>query len=178
MQPSFNSLGFTKGYNLALFSLLVGSLFGFVLARFSYLDFHGILCRPDGTIDASNNAAPGECFYLLRYPYKVGMILHLSSILPAAFLACFQFIPIIRHRALIWHRASGYIIVILSPISVIGALMITRHAFGGGLDAQAAIGALGILFLCATGLAYYNIKRLQIEQHRAWMLRAWVYVSA
>ena len=24
-------------------------------------------------------------------------------------------------------------------------------------------------------LAYINIKRLQIDQHRAWMLRAWVY---
>lgn len=95
------------------------------------------------------------------------MILHLSSILRAAFLAFFQLFLIIRHRALIWHRASGYIIVVLSPISVIGALMITRHAFGGGLDAQAAIGALAILFLCATSLAYYNIKLLQIEQHHA-----------
>jgi len=27
-------------------------------------------------------------------------------------------------------------------------------------------------------IAFYNIKVLQIEQHRAWMLRAWVIVSS
>ena len=27
-------------------------------------------------------------------------------------------------------------------------------------------------------MAYYNIKRLQIEQHRAWMLRTWFYAGS
>ena len=38
-------------------------------------------------------------------------------------------------------------------------------------------GALGISVIVATFLAYINIKRLQIEQHRAWMLRAWFYAG-
>jgi hypothetical protein len=28
----------------------------------------------------------------------------------------------------------------------------------------------------AIGMAYYNVKHLQLEQHRAWMLRAFFYV--
>jgi uncharacterized membrane protein YozB (DUF420 family) len=56
--------------------------------------------------------------------------------------------------------------------------MIMRHAFGGGMDTQAAMGTLAIMFLVSIGVALHNIKRLQIEQHRAWMLRAWFYVSS
>lgn len=55
--------------------------------------------------------------------------------------------------------------------------MITRHAFGGTLATQYATGLLCIAFVGALVMAYINIKRLQIEQHRAWMLRAWFYVS-
>ncbi|KAM0818685.1 putative Microtubule associated protein [Seiridium cardinale] len=171
-------LGFTKPYNFVLFFFLVGSLMGFTLARLSYFDFYGVLCRPDGDPTATNNATPGECYYLLKNPYKIGMILHLASILPAAFLACFQFVPVIRHKVLILHRVNGYSIITLSVLSVAGALMIARHSFGGGLDAQSAIGFLAILFLFANFMAYVNIKRLQIEQHRAWMLRAWVWAGS
>ena len=55
--------------------------------------------------------------------------------------------------------------------------MIARVSFGGGLDVQMAAGVMSIMSLIALGMAYYNIKKLQIDQHRAWMLRAWFYVS-
>ncbi|GKT90476.1 hypothetical protein Ct61P_08326 [Colletotrichum tofieldiae] len=42
---------------------------------------------------------------------------------------------------------------------------------------QTVMGAGSIMFLGALGLSIYNIKKLQIEQHRAWMLRAWVYAG-
>lgn len=171
-----NWLGFKKRYNLWLFIVLNGALFAFVVSRLSYFDFYGIFCRPAGAVDSANNAAPGECFYLLKNPYTVGIILHLATVLPAAFLACFQFLPVIRYRLMSLHRANGYIIIVFSVLSVIGAFMITRRTFGGGLDVQAAIGVLATLFLFSTFMAYYNIKKLQIEEHRAWMLRAWVYV--
>ena len=54
--------------------------------------------------------------------------------------------------------------------------MIARVSFGGGIETQTVVGLLAILFLGSLAIAYYNIKRLQIEQHRAWMLRAWIYV--
>lgn len=96
--------------------------------------------------------------------------------MPAAFLATLQFVPAIRHKIILFHRINGYIIILLVLVANAGALMIARHAFGGGMDVQAAVGVLAILTTGSLVLAFVNIKRLQIEQHRAWMLRAWFYV--
>ena len=99
-----------------------------------------------------------------------------NIITAAAFLAFFQFVPAIRYRIILFHRINGYIIILLVLLSNAGALMIARHSFGGLISTQAAVGFLVILSTCAIGMAYYNIKRLQLEQHRAWMLRAFFYV--
>lgn len=56
--------------------------------------------------------------------------------------------------------------------------MICRRSFGGTLDTQAGVGTLVILTTVSLSLAYYNIKRLQIDQHRKWMLRAMFYLGS
>ncbi len=56
--------------------------------------------------------------------------------------------------------------------------MIARHSFGGGFETQVLVGLLAIATTSSTFLAYYNIKRLQIDQHRAWMLRTWFYAGS
>jgi uncharacterized membrane protein len=56
--------------------------------------------------------------------------------------------------------------------------MIAPVTFGGGLAVRVSIGLLAIMSLASLTLAVYNIKRLQIDQHRAWMLRSWFYVSS
>jgi hypothetical protein len=66
---------------------------------------------------------------------------------------------------------------VLVMISNAGALLIIRRSFGGTLPTQAAMGLLVILSTVSIGMAYYNIKRLQVEQHRAWMLRAMFYLG-
>lgn len=81
-------------------------------------------------------------------------------------------------KALIIHRIDGYIILILLWVATAGALMVARRAYGGDPYTQAGAYLLSLLTLSASSLAYYNIKRLQIDQHRNWMLRAMVYVSA
>ena len=43
---------------------------------------------------------------------------------------------------------------------------------------QALTGVLAIVTLSSAFLAYVNIKRLQIDQHRAWMLRCWFYAGS
>ena len=55
--------------------------------------------------------------------------------------------------------------------------MIARHAFGGTLATQGLVGVLSIATLGSAFMAYINIKRLQIDQHRAWMLRCWFYAG-
>ncbi|KZL80645.1 hypothetical protein CI238_08311, partial [Colletotrichum incanum] len=164
----YNPLGFSKGYNFVLFFVFFGALMGFTLARLQYLNFD-TFCK---------GAAPGECFNYQKGHEKAGIIIHLAGILSAGFLACFQFVPVIRHKILLFHRISGYIILLLSLVGTAGAFMIARNAFGGGLEVQAGVGLLGIMFIVSLALAYVNIKRLQIEQHRAWMLRAWFYAGS
>ncbi|OLN97920.1 hypothetical protein CCHL11_02607 [Colletotrichum chlorophyti] len=165
----YNTLGFAKGYNFVLFFIFFGALMGFTLARLQYLSF-STFCGEDG-------AAPGECFYYRRGHEKVGIIIHLAGILPASFLACFQFIPVIRHKVILFHRINGYAVLLLSLVGTGGVFMIARHAFGGTLETQAGIGLASILFVGSLILAFINIRRLQIEQHRAWMLRAWFYAG-
>jgi len=173
----YNPIGFGKGYNFVLWFIFGGALLGFSLSRFPMLDFYGKFCggpKEGGPF----HAAPGECWYYLRGNHEtVGIIMHLAGVIPGSFLAFFQFVPIIRHKLILFHRVNGYVVLLLSLVGTVGALMITRHAFGGGLATQVGLGLLGIMFTFSLLLAYINVKLLQIEQHRAWMLRAWVYVS-
>lgn len=172
----YNPVGFSKGYNFVLWFIFVGALMGFTLSRLPYLDFYGVFCK-DGK-SQSLHAGPGECFYYLNnLRDRVGLILHLATILPAGFLVCFQFVPVIRHKAIMFHRVNGYAVILLSLVGTAGALMIARHAFGGDLATQTVMGLMSIMFVGSIALAYVNIKLLQIEQHRAWMLRGWFYVS-
>jgi len=169
----YNPLGFTKGYAFTLYFILSGALLGFTLARLQFLAYNKAFC-PRNVDDQL--AAPGECFYFSSGIPKVGLLLHLATVLPAGLLVVFQFMPVIRHKFLLYHRIAGYVVVVLSIASSVGALMSARRAFGGGLDVQAGTGLLTIAHLGSLGLAIWNIRRKQIEQHRAWMLRAWVYV--
>jgi hypothetical protein len=172
MRKVYNPLGFAKGYNFILFTIFFSALMGFSLRSMPLLNCSRAICPPE------DKAPSGECFYERSGLGKVGIIMHLAGILPASVLLCWQFLPVIRHKALIVHRINGYLVIVLSMVGSVGALLLARHAFGGGLEVQVAVGFLFIAFIGSTTLAYINIKRLQIEQHRAWMLRAWFYVSS
>jgi uncharacterized membrane protein len=141
-----------------------------------YLDFNGHLCPGK---NGSGGAAPGECYYYENFSqYKIGILLHLAGVLPASVLAVIQFTPFVRYRWITIHRIFGYAAVLLYVVSFVGVLMIARRAFGGGIEVQAWCGFVGIGTIICFALSLYNIKRLQIEQHRAWMLRGWFYVCA
>jgi uncharacterized membrane protein len=148
---------------------------GFTLARLQFLSFYGVFCNTSST---TGTAAPGECFWYSIPRYHIGIMIHLASILPAAFLACFQFVPAIRHKVILYHRITGYIIILLVLVAVSSALVIADRAFGGNVTTQTGIGLLAIASTFGIFNAYYNIKRLQIDQHRAWMLRVWSWMSS
>ncbi|KAJ5426606.1 hypothetical protein N7465_001676 [Penicillium sp. CMV-2018d] len=73
---------------------------------------------------------------------------------------------------------ASYLIILLVLISIAGALMITDHSFGGHIATQTGVGLLAIASTFGIINAYYNIKRLQIDQHRAWMLRVWFWMAS
>jgi uncharacterized membrane protein len=104
------------------------------------------------------------------------MFLHLVTILPASVLAVLQFVPLLRRSALPFHRINGYLVLLLSLLGVISGIFISRDAFGGTLELQSAMILSSAMFLICLGVAMYNIIRLRIEKHRAWMLRAWAVV--
>ncbi|KAL7619497.1 hypothetical protein AAE478_010037 [Parahypoxylon ruwenzoriense] len=177
----YRLIGFSKGYNFALWLILGGGLFSFSLVQLRYLDFFGIFCGGSASGDGADidAAAPGECFYYLQPGrYQIGMILHLACILPAGLMSFVQFIPGVRRRAIGFHRVNGYIVVALSVLGTIGCLIIARRAMGGSIDTQAMVGLESIIFLGSLALGCIYGSRRQIEKHRAWMLRAWVYAAA
>lgn len=157
------TVGFSKGYNFILFFLTTGALLGFTLARIQYLNYNDVYL-PD--------ASPGEAYFQASGHYRTGLLLHLATILPAAFLVILQFVPVVRHRWILVHRISGYITIVLVVTSMVGALMIARRAFGGSLDTQAGVGVLVIAVVGGIGIAYASIKRGRVDLHREWMLRS------
>ena len=147
-------------------------MMGFILARLSYLNIVG-----SAESSFANSASPSEWYWYNAGVYRIGITLHLGAILPADLLMIWLFVPIMRHKLLIFHCINGYVIILLVFIGNAGALMICRRSFGGTLETQAAVGLLGIMTTTSICLTYFNIKRLQINQHRAWMARAMSYLG-
>ncbi|KIY02981.1 uncharacterized protein Z520_01446 [Fonsecaea multimorphosa CBS 102226] len=166
---TYHVFGFKRGYNFTLFIVLVGALMGFVLARFQYLNIDGIFLK---------KTIPGDAIHYQSGYKRIGIILHLACILPAGFLVCFQFVPATRHQFLLFHRLNGYTIILLLLTGTAGAFMVIPIAGGGSPSTQAGLGLLGTMTTLSVVLAYINIKRLQIDQHRAWMIRTWVYAGS
>ena len=55
--------------------------------------------------------------------------------------------------------------------------MIVRHSFGGTVDTQTNLGLLVVITTVGAALSYYNIRRQQLDQHRAWTLRTMFYMG-
>ena len=161
-RKTHTALGFSKGYNALLWFHLAGAMFGFCLARTPYLavDIH-----------FRKNAAPGEWFYFRQPFYRAGIILHLAVVIPAGVLAAVQFTPVLRHKALILHRINGYVLMSLVTLANVSGLMVARRSFGGTVETQMFVGLLALATTGSMAMAWTSIKRLQIAQHRAWMLR-------
>jgi len=169
LRKAYNPLGFSKGYNALLWFILAGAMTGFCLARAPYWAINTFF---------RENSGPGEWYYYSQKFYKVGITVHLASVIPAGLLAVLQFTPIVRRKWTLFHRMNGYTVALLVLLGNISALMIARHAFGGTLATQAFVGFLAIITTISLALAIFNIKRLQIEQHRACMLRLWAYLGS
>lgn len=143
------------------------------LARLKFIDFHGTMCG-----EGVGKTLPGECYWYKKSLFaELGIRIHLMGVLPAGILAVLQFIPALRRKSMTFHRVNGYISTVLVTIGTIGGFMIARDAVGGGMDTQVGVWVLGIVTTIELGIAMWNIKKLQIDQHRAWMLRAWFLVN-
>ena len=163
-----------RGVLIPLGFIFDGALLGFILARFQFLNIDGIFCS-----GSANGALPGECYFYTGFTrYRVGIILHLATILPAGLLAVLQFTPIIRHKAILYHRIAGYVAILLVVVSIFGAFVIADTSFGGDMTTRTFVGFLGLISIIGLGMAWWNIRCKQIDQHRAWMLRSWFWMGS
>lgn len=162
-------LGFRRPLSFFFFFVFGGALAGFSLASFRLLD-------PTHYYTAS--FAPGEVYWVREGIRKAGMILHLAAILPCGILSILQFIPKIRKQYILLHRINGYLVLILLVLGITGGFIMARHTFGGGVAASGATYAVGVVTLISALMGYYNIKQIQLEQHRKWMLRMVIYMSS
>jgi uncharacterized membrane protein len=63
-------------------------------------------------------------------------------------------------------------------IGCVSALVLTKTTFGGDFAVRSSTVLLAIVTIGATVMAYYNIKMLQIDQHRKWILRSMFYMGS
>lgn len=149
-----------------------GFTIAFSIQRLQFLDIENGFCP---------TAVPSECFWFARPGSldKIAFQLHLATILPATILACIQFLSTGNWTKSYtkFHRASGYISIFLSLAGMATAGVVARKALGGAWQNQFGMGVLGVAFVFALQRAYVTIKDGRVELHRAWMLRAWIWVS-
>lgn len=167
-------LGFTNTTSFVLFCIFAGILFLFSTLQLPYINIDGVFCAKGDPW-----SVPGEC-YVFQKPglMRSGMLLHLATFLPAGALVCFQFIPALRRPKYIkFHRVNGYVVLVLSALGTVAALIIESEAMGGILSNRIGTWTLATLVTTAAVKGYVSIKNREIEKHRAWMLRAWFWVS-
>lgn len=163
----YKPLGFQKGYNFPLWIIFAGAALGFCASRAMYLDY-------DNTYKDSKWVV-GDWEFQQSGRWRIGMLMHLICVIPIGFLIPMQFLPVVRRKVMLFHRLNGYLLMILLLTGNAGALMICDKSLGGSIDLRFMVGLVAFVTTISLLLAYINIKRLQIDQHRAWMLRAWVY---
>jgi len=154
--------------------------FAVITARFSiprlpYLDIDRIYCAADSP------SVPGECYWFAPSGiYRWALQLHLGSILPAALLACVQFLPSSLRPSVGYdklHRANGYLIIFLALIASASAFVLTHIALGATFHTRFGISLINFMFLLGLYRAYAAVRNSRLDLHRAWMLRACSWVS-
>lgn len=166
----YNFFGFTKGYNFPLWIIFAGAMFGFCLSRLEDFNYDKYFAF---------NIGASYMYYFHGGHYKAGMIMHLAGVIPAGLLMVLQFTPVLRHRYITLHRINGYLVIALLFVGNLGAALALGHNDSGTRVATQSVEVLLVIMTTiGMGMAYYNIKRLQIDQHRAWMLRTMFWFGA
>ncbi|KAF7868590.1 hypothetical protein EAF04_005121 [Stromatinia cepivora] len=104
---------------------------------------------------------------------KLGMDVHLWSVLPAGTLLPLQFLPIVRRKYINLHRYTGRT---LFPMLLLGntcAFGIAHVSFGGTIETRIWIYTLGIMVFFALFKSWIAIRRKRIGEHRVWAIRTW-----
>jgi len=98
---------------------------------------------------------------------------HLATVLPAGLFAIFQFLPVTQRKYKTFHKVNGYIVSALLIFGNVPAIIMAPVSFGGTASLKVAVGVLAVGTSFGTYKGITTIRRLQLDEHRAWMLRTW-----
>lgn len=129
-------------------------MLGFSLSRLRDLDYNH-------TFKDGFALVPGYWYYFHSGRFRVGMIMHLVTELPAGILMVLQFTPVIRQKLIIFHRINGYIVLSLLLSSNAAACIVLPYKQGGGARTatQTAEAFLVIITTLGMAMAWWNIRR-------------------
>ncbi len=111
------------------------------------------------------------------WPRRGGLLLHITGGMVALLTAPWQFFTGLTGKRMNVHRYTGRIFLGGVTAGVIGA---TYLAFTTTFGWAFGFGILGLAAAWAstTAMAYYAIRRGQVEIHKEWMVRAYVVTFA
>jgi uncharacterized membrane protein len=122
-----------------------------------------------GTTITSDNAR----FFAAPLP----VIIHIISASVFCLLGAFQFAPQLRRHRPRWHRIAGRVVVVAGIAAAFSGLWMTQfyplrpHLEGNLLYGFRLFFGSAMILCIAQGVA--AIRRREVTQHRAWMLRAY-----
>jgi uncharacterized membrane protein len=113
-----------------------------------------------------------ERFFAMPLP----VVLHIVGALLYCLLGAFQFAPRLRRRHPRWHRTAGYVLIPAGlTVAVTGVFMAFAYDLPpvDGVAVQVERLIVGTVMVTAIILALLAIRRRDIREHRAWMIRAY-----
>jgi hypothetical protein len=107
---------------------------------------------------------------LASYFYRGSFYTHITFGGIALLIGWLQFSKKIRAKKLNLHRTIGKAYMVAVALSGIGGVIIAMSANGGPV-CMVGFGLLAVTWLYTDLQGYRTIRKLRIEQHRAWMIR-------
>jgi uncharacterized membrane protein len=108
------------------------------------------------------------------WPRRAGLLLHITGGMVALLTAPWQFFTGLTGKRMNVHRYTGRIF--LGGVTVGATYLAFTTTFGWAFG----FGILGLAsaWVATTGMAYYAIRKGQVEIHKEWMVRAYVVTFA
>jgi uncharacterized membrane protein len=106
----------------------------------------------------------------------VPVVLHIVSVIAFSILGALQFWPGSRRRGRRWHRIAGRLVVPTGLISAATGIWMTLYYDLPPMDGKilnAIRLAVGVGMFASLCLGYAAIRRRDVRQHSAWMIRAY-----
>lgn len=104
------------------------------------------------------------------------VLLHIFSFIPYSILGAFQFAPGLRRRRPNWHRTTGRLLIPAGLVAALSGLWMTLFYPWPEGDGELLYGIrliVGSAMVLSIVFGVAAIRRRDIAQHRAWMIRAY-----